>query len=141
MAAQKLSPEAQRIEDFFNRRDTRSADAWIPEEGAWFIGTVTDMSIRTGGDYGDYLRVVYKVSKSSDNRDVDSLVAVHVFHMLLKDQLEELKTKIGSVQIVSYLGQKTRRNPTQEQIEKGRDKYHDYYVENWSYDEPVQSAH
>jgi hypothetical protein len=130
MSERKLSPEAQRIEDFFARRDMARAEAWIPEPGAYFVGTVEDMTFRSG-DFGEYLRVVYK-------KDDGDRVAVHVFHQLLINQLQELRTKVGSRQIVSYLGQREKRNATDEQKAQGKDKYHDYYVENWDHKPQVE---
>lgn len=132
----KISTEAQRIEEFFARRESRSADAWIPSEGDWFIGTVTEIDTRTS-DYGDYERYVYKIIKSSSGHEPGKLLAVHVFHQLLKERLSDLDTQVGSTQIVSYVGHRTKRNPTPEQISQGRDKYHDYYVENWSTTTPA----
>lgn len=128
----ELSPGAKRLEEFFAHRDVARAMPWIPVEGDHLIGTVVDMSFRDSG-YGEYLRAVYTVHDSNreDLREGDK-VAVHVFHTLLVNQLKELNTVVGSKQIISYLGKRTKLNASEEDKLQDKDTYHDYYVENYA---------
>lgn len=134
-----------RLDQFFKTQDIEQAEAWMPTPGDYLIGDVIHMSMRTGGEYGDYLRVVYKMAAQGNRHDgsyttADTNIAVHVFHQLLVERLTELNTKIGKRQIVQYVDYKSKRNPTQDEIDKGRDKYHLYYVENWDGDIPTVPA-
>lgn len=126
-----------RLEIAFNNQRITQAEAWMPEPRDFIVGTVEDLTMQTGGQYGDYLRVVYKLIASGNRNDTrqwkadSGYVALHVFHQLLIERLMELKTVKGSAQYIEYIEHRTKRNPTEDEIKQGKDKYHLYYAENW----------
>lgn len=111
------------IEAFLERRNRNRAPAWRPEPGTVMAGEVVGMHMGPDMGYGEYPIVTYKL-------DSGEYVAVHAFHTLLRQTLAELKTDIGKRQILSYMGKRQKTNPTEEEVKKGLDSYHDYYVEN-----------
>lgn len=124
MTNSKTADHVQELEDYFARRELAKAPAWRPEPKTTVVGTVIALTMRDSG-YGLYPVVSYK-------GDDGTVFAVHAFHTLLRQMLAELKTEIGSKQIITYEGKRQKTNPTEEEIKKGLDSYHDYYVENWS---------
>jgi len=117
------------LADYKERMAQATAPAWMPEPDTTVMGTV--IGLRMGGTpepvgYGFYPVVTYKLPDGS-------VVAVHAFHSLLRERLAELKTEIGKVQMITYLGQKSSRTRTKKG-EDGKDipvEYHLYYVENY----------
>lgn len=129
-----ISKAAQDIEKelaaYQERQSVRQTEAWRPLKGDTIKGVVT--GLRMGGqnsEYGTYPVIIYKVLVGTGETKADDVIAVHAFHTLLRDQLAVLKTDIGSVQWVSYQGQritnKTKDKPEAEQV-----RYHLYDVEN-----------
>jgi|SRR3954464_9009181 len=121
-----ISKAAQAIEDdmiaYENRMKLRKAKAWMPEPGTTIRATVIGMAMREG-DYGPYPVITYKKADGD-------IVAVHVFHQVLKGQLSDLKTDIGVEQYITYLGKTEKNKPTEAEIKDNRTTYHDYDVEN-----------
>lgn len=117
------------LAEYKERMAQATAPAWMPEPDTTVMGTV--IGLRMGGQpeplgYGFYPVVTYKLPDGS-------VVAVHAFHSLLRERLAELKTEIGKVQMITYLGQKASRQRTKKN-EKNEDipvEYHLYYVENY----------
>jgi hypothetical protein len=121
-SAAKLSAAAQEIEEFFQRKQLNTAPAWLPQPGTVMAAEVAGLRMGESG-YGPYPIVVYKL-------DSGEFVSVHAFHTLLRTRLAELGTDVGKRQILSYDGLVPKNKATKEEIEKGLDKYHMYYVEN-----------
>lgn len=121
-----ISKAAQEIENdmiaYEERMRLRKAKAWMPEPGTTIRATVIGMSMRDG-DYGPYPVITYRKSDGE-------IVAVHVFHQVLKGQLADLKTDIGVEQYITYLGKTEKNKPTEAEIKDNRTTYHDYDVEN-----------
>ena len=117
-AAQELEKEFAEYEE---RKNQRQAPGWSPEVGSTI--KVECIGLRMGvSEYGTYPIVVYK------NLADGSALSVHAFHTILRKKLAELKTDIGSVQFLSYLGQQashTRKDKDGESVQ-----YHNYDVEN-----------
>jgi hypothetical protein len=124
MVAKKFdaAAEVSEIDAYFARMEQSKAAAWMPDSKQTIRGTVIGLNMRDGG-YGMYPVITYK-------KDDGEIINVHVFHQLLRDQLRELKTDIGSEQYITYLGKRKKNKPTEEEVKAGRDEYHDYYVEN-----------
>lgn len=122
----ELSKDAQELEAYFARKNTRMAEAWRPEPGTTFRGEV--IGLRMAGQepplgYGLYPVVVYRDLKDNSTK------AVHAFHQTLRDKLAELKTEIGKVQWITYEGVRVT-NATKDKDPKDQIRYHLYDVEN-----------
>lgn len=86
------------------------APGWRPEVGDEVIGTVVDVT--TGeNEYGKYPIITLK-------RDDGSLVAVHGFHTVLRNQFKRARPRVGEQVGVRYIQSDTDN-------EKG---YHNYSV-------------
>lgn len=134
MATAKTNPAVpadldKALAEYKERMAQATAPAWMPEPETTVMGTV--IGLRMGGQpepigYGYYPVVTYKLPDGS-------IVAVHAFHSLLRERLAELKTEIGKVQMLTYLGQQASRQRTKKDAD-GKDipvEYHLYYVENY----------
>jgi hypothetical protein len=72
-------------------------------------------------DYGKSPVIVYR-------KQDGTYIAVYAFHTVLRERLAELKTDIGSVQTLKYLGSHTSNTRTDANGDPQR--YESYYVEN-----------
>src|SRR3982751_944710 len=72
--------------------------AWISEPGTVVRATVIGLKMSEPNEYGQYPIITYEAADGS-------IFAVHAFHTLLRETLQELGTKVGSEQILSYDGQ------------------------------------
>lgn len=125
---------AAELEAYRARKDTRMASAWMPTPGTTFKGEVIGLrmggSLEEEGGYGFYPVIVYK-----DLTD-QSVKAVHAFHAVLRQKLADLKTAIGSVQYVTYEGERVTNATTALPAEK-QVRYHLYDVENFGEETPA----
>jgi hypothetical protein len=92
-----LSKDAQELEEYFQRRDARTAPGWTPTPGTTDRATVIGLAMRTDGGYDPYPMITYR-------RKDGSTFTVHAFHKVLRDRLAELQTDIGKEQYISYIG-------------------------------------
>jgi hypothetical protein len=129
--ATKTTPDDSKneIEEYFKRMEQAKAPAWMPEPGTTIVGEVIGMHMRDSG-YGNYPVITYRV-------DGGAVINVHAFHTLLRQNLADLKTDIGKKQIITYAGKREKLHPTEEEIKKGLNAYHDYYVENFGEGSPM----
>lgn len=127
MATAKTTEQRKsELEEYFERKATRMAEAWRPEPGTTFKGEV--IGLRMAGQeppmgYGVYPVIVYR--DLADN----STKAVHAFHSVLREKLAELKTEIGKQQFITYEGDRVT-NATKDKEPKDQIRYHLYDVEN-----------
>lgn len=137
--AKTTDQRAAEIEAYFERATTATARGWKPEPGTTLKGEVVSLRMAES-DYrsadrpdGRYPVVTYRVLDMfrQDGTKVESAagtIALHVFHKVLSERLQELGTDIGSVQYVTYIG------PVDHNTEKNPDgtpkQYHMYYAEN-----------
>ena len=100
-----------------------TAPAWMPKEKGDTLEKATVIGLQIGhtDEYGDYPKIVYRLQDGS-------FIAVHAFHQVLSDRLKELKTAVGSVQTLVYLGKQESNSRTDS--EGNPQKYHMFYVEN-----------
>lgn len=122
MAKEKLSAEAQEMEDYFARREQRNAPPWMPAQGTVLLGTVIGLHMRESG-FGLYPVIVYKT-------DGGQVFAVHAFHTVLRERLKELATDLGKRQFITYLGKRRKNNATEQEIKENKADYHHYDAEN-----------
>jgi len=104
--ASKTAKSVDEIEAYFEGKKLRQAPAWMPESGSTIKGEVIGLKMGDG-DYGQYPIIVYKVLYSTnDAAVVGETVSVHAFHTIMRQSLAELKTDIGSVQWITYEGER-----------------------------------
>jgi hypothetical protein len=110
------------IEAVFTRKaELANAPAIRLEEGETISGEVVQIARRVS-DYGEYPVITMKLNDGS-------LGTLHAFHMIVQDRLKELKPQKGDILFVAYAGERTKNNPTADEVAKGRDKYHLYNLE------------
>jgi phytoene dehydrogenase-like protein len=121
----KPAPQSEKneIEEYFKRMEQAKAPAWMPDPGTTIVGEVIGLHMRDG-EHGLYPCVTYRVEGGT-------VINVHAFHTLLRKNLADLKTDIGVKQIITYNGKRKKLHATEEEVKKGLDAYHDYYVENY----------
>jgi hypothetical protein len=101
-----------------------TAPGWRPNGGEETLiekATVVGLRMHHDEEYGDSPVVVYR---KTDGK----FIAVYAFHAVLRDRLAELKTNIGSVQTLKYLGSQTSN--TRKDLNGDPQRYESYYVEN-----------
>lgn len=114
------------MEAYFLAKAIANAPAWMPAENPemqTIRGEVIGLRMGRDNGYGTYPVITYKL-------DDGTFLNVHAFHTLLRTQLAEVGTKIGSRQILSYDGLKRKNNATKEEIDKGLADYHLTFVMN-----------
>lgn len=106
---------------FDERVALATAPGWRPEAGDKLEKVeVVRLSLGEDSGYGQYPIVTYL-------KDDGTYVRVHAFHTLLRERLAELKTTIGSVQNLQYIG---RRTANTAKANGDVTEYELYYVEN-----------
>lgn len=101
-----------------------TAPGWRPntgEEKTLEKVTVIGLRMHHDEEYGNSPVVVYR--KQDGN-----FIAVYAFHTVLRERLAELKTAVGSVQTLVYLG--SQESNTRKDPEGNPQRYESYYVEN-----------
>lgn len=124
---------AAEIEAYFERLSLRQAPAWRPEPNTTIKAVVIDRQMggipQDQGGFGRYPIVTYRVMISPDSKtEIGTNVAVHCFHTTLRERLAELKTDNGSVQWLTYVGE--RISNTRKDSAGNPQKYYLYDVEN-----------
>jgi hypothetical protein len=129
MAANAKTESQARMDEYLLRMEIAKAPAWMPNKGDVLVGEVIGLQMRGTteemGGYGLYPCITYR---QLDPSATPQIVNLHAFHGMIRERLAELKTDLGSRQIVTYLGprKKTTANP------KGEfEEYHDYYAEDF----------
>lgn len=122
------TPKVDLIAAARQRMDMTNAPAWIAEDGDELIGHVAMLMMGDGGEYGPYPIVVYTVESMNGETPETQFVKVHAFHTLLQDRLKELKTQIGSYQMLKYFGE----NKSNKRVDKDGEPqtYHHYDVQD-----------
>ena len=90
-----IDPEHQR------RVNIRSARGWRPAPGETIVGTVAHLG-RRESEYGAF--PVVTLAADTDDPETTNYVAVNAFHTILKNQLFEIKPKVGDRLSVTYHG-------------------------------------
>lgn len=133
VAKKSTADNVSDIEAYFERKNVRQAPAWMPEPGSSMKGEVIGLKMGES-DYGPYPIIVYRVILSTDtNLSAGSIVAVHAFHTIMRESLKEKKTAIGSVQWITYEGEReTNESKKARKLDPKLEQknYHLYDVEN-----------
>jgi hypothetical protein len=121
----KLSASAAEIERelFFHNMNRDIAPAWRPEPGTTMVGTLNGLRMGRDGGYGEYPILIYTL-------DDGSVVSLHAFHTILRDQLREMKPKTGDRHLVHYIGKLETNASVKKSDDTDRTYYHMYYVKN-----------
>lgn len=132
---QNAVPDANaKMEAFILARAINNAPAWMPNDNpdqTILHGTVVALSLGIDKEReSEYPKVTYKLDSPCGKHEAGSYMTVHAFYTLLRKQLAECGTKIGSEQILSYDGKKKKNNPTQDEIDRKMDEYHQTFVQN-----------
>lgn len=127
------APAQSKMEAFLLAEAINNAPAWMPgenEDQAVLHGVVIGLAMGRDSGYGVYPVIIYKLESDCGILKAGTYAKVHAFHTLLRNQLAEAGTKIGSEQMLSYRGKKRKNNATQEEIDKGLADYHLTFVQN-----------
>lgn len=88
--------------------DLTYAEGWRPTEGDTVVGKVTDLAMGAS-QFGRYPIVTIAPDGGGD------AVAVHAFHVGLKNRLAELRPQVGERIGIKYVGKRpVKSNPSQE---------------------------
>lgn len=90
----------------------RFAAAWKPTPGAELIGTVAEISSRTGS-FGTYPIVTVREDSGDE-------LAFHAFHTVAQNELSKLRPEVGAHISVRYDGKRTPKS--------GRGSYYSYEI-------------
>jgi hypothetical protein len=127
MAFGKRTPEQRaamiaEIEAEFTRKaELANAPAIRLEPGQTVSGEIIQIASRTS-EWGIYPVLTLKFVDGK-------LGTLHSFHQLMTDRLKELKPQNGDMLFVAYGGERQKNRPTEDEIARGRDKYHLYNLE------------
>ncbi len=114
MAGKTTANDISEIEAYFERMAQRTAKGWRPEAGTTLKGEVIGLRIgqsdfpTADNPNGDVPVIVYKVldmfKRDGTKVDFAETTSLWCFHKVLRERMAELKTEIGSVQYVTYIG-------------------------------------
>jgi hypothetical protein len=100
-----------------------TAPGWRPTESEEKLienATVVGLRMHEHEEYGKTPVVVYRKTDGT-------FISVYAFHTVLRERLAELKTGIGSVHTIKYLGAQTSN--TRKDLNGDPQRYESYYVE------------
>lgn len=119
--AKKTAPPTLTLDE---RIAISTAPGWRPkvsEEKRIENATVIGLRMHIDPEFGNSPVVIYR-------KQDGGYIAVYAFHTVLRERLAELKTEVGSVQNLVYLG--TQESNTRKDSNGDPQKYESYYVEN-----------
>lgn len=119
-AAAKVQQESPL--SFAERAAMANAPAWRPNVGDTFHGKLLGVRIGKTEEYGQYPVLVMR------DVETDAFFAVHAFHTVLLDRLNEIKPQAGDILQGIYNGEVVT-NATKDKAEKDQTSYHSYYIE------------